>query len=165
MVAVVSHTRWARFDVTIRLLVEIALATKTPTPTQRRRRLQHSCDSIGLGLEHMAHFLGPSLRLVARAKNRVGELLDVPAGMVEIHDPYPLQTSPGTPGVHHFFEDLVVIGTGVMALIADIDQTQKLALYLAQNRMEQTTELIGKRPLPEFGHLPQVSRPHPLAPA
>jgi hypothetical protein len=92
------------------LMVELGLATKTPTPTPRRRRLQHSCDPIGLGLQHMAHLLGPSVRRVARAKNRVGELLDVPAGMIEIHDPSPLQTSPGTPGVHHFFEDLVVIG-------------------------------------------------------
>ena len=52
-----------------------------------------------------------------------------------------------------------------MALIADRDQTQKLAIYLAQNRLEQTPELIGKRPLTGLGHLPQVSRPHPLAPA
>src|SRR5215213_2916261 len=144
---------------------ERGLAMKAPTPTPRRRRLQHSCDPIGLGLEHMAHLLGPILRLVTRAKNRVGELLDVPAGLRESDDPSPLQTSPGTTGVHHFFEDLVVRGPGVMALIADRDQTQKLALSLAQHRLEQTTELISKRALTGFGHLPQGSRPHPLAPA
>ena len=52
-----------------------------------------------------------------------------------------------------------------MALIADRAQTQKRASSLAQQRLEQTTELIGKRPLTGLGHLPQVSRPHPLAPA
>ena len=103
----------------------------------------------------MAHLLGPSLRRVARAQNRVGALLDIPAGMLEIHDPSPLQPSPGTPGGHHFFEDLVVIGPGVMALIADRDQTQKLAIYLAQNRLEQTPELIGKRPLTGWGICPR----------
>ena len=85
--------------------------------------------------------------------------------MIKIDDPSPLQLTPGTARVHHLFENLMVIGAWVMALIADIDQTQALTIDLSQNRLEQITELIRDRSLTGFGHLPQINGPHALAPA
>ena len=52
-----------------------------------------------------------------------------------------------------------------MALIADIDQAQAVAIDLSENRLEQATELIGESTLPGFGHLPQIRRPHAFPPA
>jgi hypothetical protein len=42
----------------------------------------------------------------------------------------------------------------MVALIADIGQTQVLTIDLRENRFEQTTELIRDRPLTGFWHLP-----------
>jgi hypothetical protein len=72
-------------------MVELGLATKPPMPTQSGGGLQHPCGPIGFGLEHMTPLFGPLLSRVARPKNRVSQLLHVPAGLVEIDDPYPLQ--------------------------------------------------------------------------
>ena len=94
-VAVVTHPLRACFDVTIGLLVELGLATKPPMSTQGQCGLEHPRCPIGLGLEHMAHLLGPLLRLVTHTEKRIGQLLHVPADMVEIDDPSPLQTPPG----------------------------------------------------------------------
>src|SRR5215471_14666457 len=85
--------------------------------------------------------------------------------MVEIDDPYPLQWPPGTAWVHHLFEDLMVIGAWMMALIADIDKAQELTIDLSENRLEQARELIAESGLTGFGHQPQVSRPDAFAPA
>src|SRR5688572_8688128 len=102
----------------------------------------------------MTHRLGPVLRLASRPEDRVRQLLDILTSMIKIDDPYPLELTPGTARVHHLFEVLVVIGAGVMALIADIDQTQALIINLSENCFEQITELIRDRPLTGFGHLP-----------
>src|SRR5918999_642403 len=111
----------------------------------------------------MTHRLGPLLSLGSRAEDRVGQLLDVATSMIKIDDPSPRQLTPGTAWVHHLFEDLVVIGAWVMALIADIDQTQALTIDLSENRFEQTTERIRDRSLTGFWHLPQINGPHALA--
>jgi hypothetical protein len=99
----------------------------------------------------MAHLFGPVLRLGARAENRVGSLLHVPASMVEIDDPYPLQTPPGTAWGHHLFENLMVIGAWMMALIAALGEAQELTIDLWANRLEQARELIGEGGLTGFG--------------
>ena len=76
------------------------------------------------------------MRLGSRAEDRVSQLLHVPASMIKIDDPSPLQLTPGTAWVNHLFEDLMVIGAWVMALIADIDQTQALTINLSENHFE-----------------------------
>jgi hypothetical protein len=76
----------------------------------------------------MAHLLGPILSNAPGAKNRVGQLLKVLTSMIKIDNLYPLQYPPGTARIDHLFENAVVVGTGVMAFIADIDQASAVAI-------------------------------------
>jgi hypothetical protein len=160
-----AHPLRARFDGAIGVIGELGLATEPPTPPQRRGGLSAPSHSSDLGLEHMAHLCGPVLRLVARADNRVGSLLHVPARMGEIDAPSPRPTPPGTAWGHPLVANLLVIGAWLMARIAARGEAQELPIDLLDNRLEQARELIGAGGLPGCGPQPQGNRPHALAPA
>src|SRR5713101_8248814 len=85
--------------------------------------------------------------------------------MIKIDNPDPRQHTPGTARIDHLFEDMVVIGAGMMAFIADRDQAQILTIDPTSNRLGQTTELSGEGYLTRLGHLTQIHRPHAFAPA
>ena len=82
-----------------------------------------------------------------------------------VDDPYPRQVAPGALGIEHLFQHAVVVGTGMIAIIADRDQAEALSIDLAQDVLEQSGQLSRERRLPRLWHLAQIHRANALATA
>src|SRR5262249_9342094 len=100
-----------------------------------------------------AHPLRPTLTLSAGTKDDVCQLLHVLARMVIIDNPSPLQGAPGTAWVWHLLQDAMVIIAGVIPVIGHIDQTQPITINLAENGLEQRSELGRQGPLARLRHV------------
>ena len=79
----------------------------------------------------LRHLLRPCPTLGRQAKQGIRQLCDVEASMIVVDDPYPLQVAPGALGIDHLFQHAVVVVTGMIAIIADIDQAEALSIDLA----------------------------------
>lgn len=67
------------------------------------------------------HLFRPGSALRRRAKEGLRELLDVETGVIVVPNAYLRELAPRARGVGHRFQHGVVIVTGVVAVVADID--------------------------------------------
>ena len=92
----------------------------------------------------LAHLFRPCSALGRRAKHGIGPLLNVQTGVIVVDDPSPYECTPGTLWIVHGFQHVVVLVTGVVAIVAARDQAQSLRVDLLQEVPDQGRQLRGQ---------------------
>jgi hypothetical protein len=160
-----AHPMRALFQGGVGLIIVLGLAPQPVLPPKGRCRLSHPRDPIASGLHGLAPLFRPCPALGRRAKQGVGSLLDGKARVGVGDHPSPLESAPGALGIGHPWQHPVVIITGMVPIITDLDQAETLAIHVAQDGVEQGSQWRREGRLTRLWHRPSIHRSPPLATA